>query len=799
MINNLTVLKLLIFIPIFLTSTFSFGQTTKLIEELKSHKLPIFEIILNTQDQITSKEEYTTATFIIHTINNGKYSSETIQTEIKGRGNSTWNWPKKPFRLKLASAKKLLGMPSSRHWALLANFADKTLLRNKLASSVSKYFGLKYGPRSEMVELVMNGWHWGTYEVTEVPKIATDRIDITSIKSTNGVVSGGVIFELDERRGEQYNFQTSIANQIFTIKDPDDLNTTIPEVAQPRLDYCINILQTAENSLYSDNFKDVTNGYQKYFNTQSVVDWYLTQELFKNIDLSRYSVYMFIDTKNNNKITFGPTWDFDLSSGLLEDYSSIRGTENAWVSRFYEDENFRQLIKDRWASKRNDLLYFINNRLNTDSRNIYIGQQKNFNFWNNFYDIITNEYPTFHQESNFENDIFYLKSWLRNRVEFLDRQFSDNQMHVKPIAKDSSLNIFEEEIITSKFSSESKFNSNSKYIISKAPKQGQIKNLNSVTGSYQYIPEKNYVGVDSIFYSFFDGIANSDTAIIRVNINPINDTPVTVSYTNFIDEDNTLTRTASNGLRSHSSDVENDNLTFQLVSTSKKGALTLNDDGSFSYTPAKDYFGTDTFYFKAYDGQLYSNNSYYAININPINDAPVISDSTSLYQILRNQEIKKDFTRYLSDVDDPINKLILKETIMNSKGSISFFEDRTLIYTPDRSYIGLDSIAFSASDGKNISAPIRIKIRILNDYTSLENHNIKLFPNPSNGHFIIQDLLIDEIKIYDIVGNRILNFTYSKVGSSIQVKINNLTTGIYELQLSYDNKLNGFKKIIITN
>ena len=786
-------------IYIFFIPLISFGQTTKLIEELKSHKLPIFEIILNTQDQITSKEEYTTATFIIHTINNGTYSSETIQTEIKGRGNSTWNWPKKPFRLKLASAKKLLGMPSSRHWALLANFADKTLLRNKLASSVSKYFGLKYGPRSEMVELVMNGWHWGTYEVTEVPKIATDRIDITSIKSTNGVVSGGVIFELDERRGEQYNFQTSIANQVFTIKDPDDLNTTIPEVAQPRLDYCINILQTAENSLYSDNFKDVTNGYQKYFNTQSVVDWYLTQELFKNIDLSRYSVYMFIDTKNNNKITFGPTWDFDLSSGLLEDYSSIRGTENAWVSRFYEDENFRQLIKDRWASKRNDLLYFINNRLNTDSRNIYIGQQKNFNFWNNFYDIITNGYPTFHQESNFENDIFYLKSWLRNRVEFLDRQFSDNQMHVKPIAKDSSLNIFEEEIITSKFSSESKFNSNSKYIISKAPKQGQIKNLNSVTGSYQYIPEKNYVGVDSIFYSFFDGIANSDTAIIRVNINPINDTPVTVSYTNFIDEDNTLTRTASNGLRSHSSDVENDNLTFQLVSTSKKGALTLNDDGSFSYTPAKDYFGTDTFYFKAYDGQLYSNNSYYAININPINDAPVISDSTSLYQILRNQEIKKDFTRYLSDVDDPINKLILKETIMNSKGSISFFEDRTLIYTPDRSYIGLDSIAFSASDGKNISAPIRIKIRILNDYTSLENNNIKLFPNPSNGHFIIQDLLIDEIKIFDIVGNRILNFTYSKVGSSIQVKINNLTTGIYELQLSYDNKLIGFKKIIITN
>ena len=372
-------------------------------------------------------------------------------------------------------------------------------------------------------------------------------------------------------------------------------------------------------------------------------------------------------------------------------------------------------------------------------------------------------------------------------------------MHIKPISKDSSLNTLEDEIITSKFSSESKFSNNSKYIISKAPKQGQIKNLNSVTGSYQYIPEKNYVGVDSIFYSFFDGIANSDTAIIRININPINDTPVTVSYTNIIDEDNTLTRTASNGLKSHSSDVENDNLTFQLVTNTKNGALLLNSDGSFNYTPTKDYFGTDTFYFKAYDGRLYSNISYYAININPINDAPVILDSTSFYQLYRNQQIKKDFTRYLSDVDDPINKLILKGTMMNSKGSISFFEDRTLIYTPDRSYIGLDSIAFSVSDGKLLSVAKSIKIRILNDYASLENNNIKLYPNPSNGHFIIKDLLIDEIKIYDMNGNRILNFTYSKVGSSIEVKINNLINGIYLIQLSYENKLIGFKNIIITN
>ena len=79
-------LKIFFLLPFSFTTIFSFGQTSDLISDLKKHKLPIFEIILNTQDQITSKDEYTTATFIIHTINNNTYSSETIQTEIKGIG-----------------------------------------------------------------------------------------------------------------------------------------------------------------------------------------------------------------------------------------------------------------------------------------------------------------------------------------------------------------------------------------------------------------------------------------------------------------------------------------------------------------------------------------------------------------------------------------------------------------------------------------------------------------------------------------------------------------------------------------
>ena len=134
---------------------------------------------------------------------------------------------------------------------------------------------------------------------------------------------------------------------------------------------------------------------------------------------------------------------------------------------------------------------------------------------------------------------------------------------------------------------------------------------------------------------------------------------------------------------------------------------------------------------------------------------------------------------------------------MNTKGTSSIMNNRTLTYTPDRNYVGLDSIAISVSDGKSISIPKTIIIRILNDYSRLENNNIKVYPNPSNGHFIIKDLLIDRINLYDMNGNRIVNFNYNIIGSSTEVKINNLTTGVYLIQLSYKNKLIGFKNIII--
>src|SRR5690606_4215333 len=99
-------------------------------------------------------------------------------TEVKGRGNSTWGMPKKPYRIKLDEKAPLLEMPTDKSWTLLANYGDQSLLRNDVAFEVSRRLELEYTPRQRFVELFLNGEYMGNYTLTEHVKESEDRIPI---------------------------------------------------------------------------------------------------------------------------------------------------------------------------------------------------------------------------------------------------------------------------------------------------------------------------------------------------------------------------------------------------------------------------------------------------------------------------------------------------------------------------------------------------------------------------------------------------------------------------------------------
>ena len=805
------------FILIFILTAFgAFGQDISLIEKLKQNKISIIEINTLGGAQIVSKEDYLTASYTLYTYKNGSYTVSSDSTEIKGRGNSTWNWPKKPFRLKLKTAKSLLSMPSNRHWALLANFSDKTLSRNKVAMDLGGFWGLPYNPRSDVVELVVNGWHWGSYQLIEVPKVATDRINITAINSKSGTPSGGVIFELDGRLGEQYSFWTN-QYQPITIKDPDDLNTSNPSIASQHLSYLSNIFRNAEDVLFSENFMDPINGYSRYIDTSSVYNWYLTQEIFKNIDLSRYSVFFYNDPKNSNKITFGPLWDFDMSSGVLEDPYGIRGTENLWISRMYQDSSFLNAIKKKWVSKRAGLLQFITRKINDNARKLHYSQQTNFNFWNQFYGVISDEYTTFHQERSYDDDIFYFKKWMNQRVTWLDQQFAADSYQFMPVTRDFYHIFNEDSEIKGKLESFQSFENTGNYKIVSAPKNGKL-TLDKISGEYIYFPNTNYNGVDSAFFIYNDVLNNSDSGLIHFEILPVNDLPVTKDGIIEMKEDEIVEKSISAGLSLYTNDIELDPLSFEIVSNVKHGELAININGSFKYIPEKNYFGSDTFYFKAKELKGSSNISSIIFKIQPVNDAPVTISKSFILKEDEFYEYKNFNNKSLIAYDLDFDSLIFENITKPLHGKITWSVNGNFEYIPDHDFFGTDSLSFKVKDTQyysNISniiftvEPVNdrpeivdtvfffqlktseqvlfdINNTIFNSVTDIDNSNL--------------DLKIFPIKFNNTMGNIFLSNTlaYAYKPNTNAYGVDSLKIKVLDLQ-SYSNEITVIFRILNDN
>jgi VCBS repeat-containing protein len=168
-------------------------------------------------------------------------------------------------------------------------------------------------------------------------------------------------------------------------------------------------------------------------------------------------------------------------------------------------------------------------------------------------------------------------------------------------------------------------------------------------GSFTYTPIANYNGTDSFTYKANDGSTDSNEATVSLTINPVNDAPVATDDSYSVDEDGTLNvSSAALGILSNDSDVDGDTLTALLVSGPANGTLTLNSDGSFTYTPEANYNGTDSFTYKANDGSTDSNEATVSLTINPVNDAPVmdaIADRTA------NEGELISFAATASDID----------------------------------------------------------------------------------------------------------------------------------------------------
>ncbi|NLD94991.1 MAG: hypothetical protein GX639_20235 [Fibrobacter sp.] len=366
--------------------------------------LPLLSISTDDMHPVDSKEDWIKGRAIL---NNGGTITDLGNLEIKGRGNSTWNvMPKKPYTFKLDKEKQILGMEPHKRWVLLANYSDKTLLRTTFAFNLglSVFSNLKWTPVSRMVEVVLNNEYIGVYQIVEQIRIDTNRVDIDLDK-------GDFLLEVNARQDEKFNFTTT-REVPFSFKGPEEPNTSQFYAIKSKI-------QKVEDIIYSDNFADEVNGYAKYIDVNSFVDWYLINELTKNNDAIFYtSVYMFY---KDNSLYMGPLWDYDISSGNIN-YNGCDNPENywiknaPWIQRLFEDPLFVQKIKDRWNEKKNELLSEIAD-ISFNASLLNNAANNNFKRW----DILnTYVWPNRVVKGSYNEEVSELIDWLTMRYNWMD-------------------------------------------------------------------------------------------------------------------------------------------------------------------------------------------------------------------------------------------------------------------------------------------------------------------------------------------------------------------------------------------
>jgi spore coat protein CotH len=383
--------------------------------------LPV--IYLHTDGPVVSKDDYVNGSAVVDP--NSRYVQEVknIKLKMKGRGNTTWGMAKKPYKLKFDVSTELLGLPAAKEWVLLANFADKTLMRNHLAFEMAKQFDVSFTPDSRFVEVFLNGEYIGNYLLTEQIQIGTNRVDIKPMSKTDNspeTITGGFLLEIDEKLDETFWFRTT-KGAPFTIKEPE-------KITADQLTYIRNYVQKTEDIIYSEQFSDPATGYANYIDVNSFVNWYLVNELMKNNDAAFHSsVYMY--KERNGKLALGPVWDFDIAAGNVN-YNGNHLPDgwwvknSLWIKRLFEDPSFRNKVKERWIELKQTSIPSLYSNINETSKYLHYSQQQNFKKW----DVLYNQtWPNSVVLGTYENEVQYLKDWLTKRITWMNGQIVNEE------------------------------------------------------------------------------------------------------------------------------------------------------------------------------------------------------------------------------------------------------------------------------------------------------------------------------------------------------------------------------------
>lgn len=408
----------------------------------KIPKLPVIRINTENSYPILDKKNYIPGKVVIEDPDGAYWDTPKLEVTItengvRGRGNSTWDMPKKPYKIKFDSKISIFGLGEDKEWVLLANYADKTLLRNVVAMKLSEIVGMEWTPSMLPVELYLNDEYMGCYTFSEHKKVSKHRVnlDIVGESDNSGdAVTGDYYMEIEQNMDETTCFRTSICGIPMMFSDPE-----VPTAAQ--YDYIVGYFYDAENALMGNNFTDPENGWQKYIDIESFAKAYIVNELTKNID-GNMRKSSFITKEKGKKLEMYHLWDYDLTLGncnyLDEEFGATDGPEGwfikdfscnywthgwnhtNWYTRLTDDPAFCAKVKEIW-NKHHQELSSIPDFIDVKAMIMEDAQKRNFQKWN-----ILNQYvwPNVFESGTYSQHVNYLKDYYSTRFNWLNSRFN---------------------------------------------------------------------------------------------------------------------------------------------------------------------------------------------------------------------------------------------------------------------------------------------------------------------------------------------------------------------------------------
>ena len=378
-------------------------------------RIPTVHISTEGGKTIDSKEDYVKASFRFEDPSRFYSDEETVEVtgKIRGRGNSTWGMPKKPYRIKLDEKVDLFGSPGDKDWILLANYSDKTLLRNIMAMEISRVCGMAWTPRMLSVDVYLNQEYIGVYTFCDHKEVAKDRVNIEVAAETD--IEGGYYLEIEEAMDEPVCFKTVWDTPVM-FHEPE-----YPTEAQQR--YVREWFNGFEHALERVQGQH-DYAYRSYIDIPSFINYYIIQEITKNPDGNvRKSTYL---TKEKGKpLEMYHVWDFDITLGNC-DYTNFEKPEGwqmryvKWYNQLFFDPDFKKAVVDRWnelyPTLQTQVLAFLDRQYalmaGAESRNFDRWQILGVKVWPNYY-----AFPTYGREYAFLKEFYEARlAWLNERI-----------------------------------------------------------------------------------------------------------------------------------------------------------------------------------------------------------------------------------------------------------------------------------------------------------------------------------------------------------------------------------------------